>query len=111
METDLNKELLLNQLVKLGDMMGDGLHHEPDGKWISQEYKKVSKLLFPEMFKDQRKKQAEIIDKQISILIEEEKCPCGGKLMQKRKGTKIVYCQECDKRYKMITKKKEDGKI
>lgn len=39
----LSKEVedrLYGQLVKLGDMMGDGLHHEPGGKWISRDYKK-----------------------------------------------------------------------
>lgn len=43
MATD--NDFLLNQLVKLGDMMGDGLHHEPDGKWIEKEYRKIAKQL------------------------------------------------------------------
>lgn len=33
-----NKKLH-EQLIKLGDMMGDGLHHEDGGKWIEREYK------------------------------------------------------------------------
>lgn len=41
----MDKDFLHRQLVKLGDMMGDGLHKEPDGKWISREYAKIAKQL------------------------------------------------------------------
>lgn len=37
--SDMDKEYLHRQLVKLGDMIGDGLHDEPDGKWITKEYR------------------------------------------------------------------------
>ena len=30
----MDKDLLEDRLVRLGDMMGDGLHLEPGGKWI-----------------------------------------------------------------------------
>lgn len=40
---EATKAHLHRQLVKLGDMMGDGLHLEPDGKWISKEYKQGAK--------------------------------------------------------------------
>ena len=36
---------LRHQLIRLGDMMGDGCHLEKDGKWIGKEYKKILKLL------------------------------------------------------------------
>lgn len=36
------------QFCRLGEMMGDGLHHEPDGKWIVKEYRKLAKILLPE---------------------------------------------------------------
>lgn len=29
------KDRLHKDLIKLGDMIGEGLHLEPDGKWIS----------------------------------------------------------------------------
>ena len=32
-------------LIQLGDMMGDGLHHEPDGYWIPKEYKRILRAL------------------------------------------------------------------
>ena len=33
---------LHQQLIRLGDMIGDGLHLEPDGKWIEKEYRSVA---------------------------------------------------------------------
>lgn len=41
----MNKDLLEDRLVHLGDMMGDGLHREPGGKWIEREYKKTLQAL------------------------------------------------------------------
>ena len=37
------------RFCRLGEMMGDGLHYEPDGKWIAKEYRKLAKMLIPEM--------------------------------------------------------------
>ena len=34
-----------NQFCRIGEMMGDGLHYEADGKWISKEYKRLAKIL------------------------------------------------------------------
>ena len=44
-----DRDILHQQLVNLGDMMGDGLHLEKDGRWITREYRRISKILFPEM--------------------------------------------------------------
>lgn len=38
MDDCMDEELLEDRLVRLGDMMGDGLHLEPSGKWIEREY-------------------------------------------------------------------------
>lgn len=38
---------LWDQFVRLGDMIGSGLHNEPDGKWITKEYNKLAKILCP----------------------------------------------------------------
>lgn len=40
---------LHKDLVKLGDMIADGEHLEKGGKWISREYRKISKILYPEI--------------------------------------------------------------
>ena len=45
MEERENQDLW-NRFIRLGDMMGDGLHHEPDGKWIERDYKPISCCFF-----------------------------------------------------------------
>ncbi len=94
-------EHLWNQFIKLGDMIGDGLHNEPDGKWISKEYRRISKILLPEneVDKQYRKYKNEYIDLQMAELSEKTKCNCGGSIKQKRSGTKVAYCQKCNARY------------
>ncbi len=108
-ESSENNSHLWNQFIKLGEMMGDGLHHESDGKWISREYKKLSKILVPEIKEvDQKKRKlkAENINKQIANLILIKKCSCGGSLKQGRAGSKICYCTICNNRYKAVSVKK-----
>lgn len=101
-----NHDHLYDQLDKLGDMMGDGLHHEADGKWIEREYRKISKILFPETFNDIRQRKAKNIDEQMSKLLEAKTSPCCNvTLRQSRKGSKIAYCTKCNKRYKATSKK------
>lgn len=97
------------QFVKLGDMMGDGLHHEADGKWITKEYNRLAKILIPEIkesYQQKRKQKTIRTNEQIAKLILDKKCNCGGGLEQRRSGTKIVYCIICDARYKAVSKKK-----
>ena len=97
------------QFCRLGEMMGDGLHHEEP--WIGKEYKKLLKILIPEtelekdLKKNARKTRNENIDKQIKELLSSDKCACGGDLQQSRSGSKVVKCAECDKRYRYKSKK------
>ena len=105
----VDKDFLWRQFVKLGDMMGDGLHHESDGKWIIKEYNKLAKILIPEdkeFAKEKRKLKADSINQQMTKLLAEKKCSCGGTLEQKRSGTKVVYCTQCNNRYVARTKKR-----
>ena len=102
----MDRDFLHNQLVKLGDMMGDGLHHEPEGKWISKEYNKIFNLLYPEQKKEARKNKSDRINEQMKNLLETKSCSCGGKLKQSRSGSIIVYCEVCNNRFKAVTKKK-----
>lgn len=95
---------LLNQLVKLGDMMGDGLHHEPDGKWIAKEYRKIAKILYPEMYKVD-KQRAERKKQRVIEYLKENKCACGGQLLQKRIGTAKCFCGECGNQYTLKFRK------
>lgn len=98
---DKDKEFLYNQLIRLGDMMGDGLHHEPGGKWIEREYRKVLKqlgLLKPKSTGD--------IDKFMIERCNKEKCECGGELKQVRKGSFVAKCSICGLKYRLGRRKK-----
>ncbi len=95
-------EHLWRQFCKLGEMMGDGLHYEPDGKWIAKEYRQLAKILIPEMKEEnsiRRKLKAANIDTQMAKLLEGKKCNCGGEIKQGRSGAKVAYCQNCKQRY------------
>ena len=105
-----NNQNLWDQFVKLGDMMGDGLHHEPDGKWIGREYKRLSKILVPEIKEaetENRKIKNKAVDGQIKKLLEaiKSKC-CTADLKHSRSGSLIVYCSICNKRFKAVKSKK-----
>ena len=105
-----------NQFCRLGEMIGDGLHNEPDGKWISKEYRRLMLLLNPdikESLAKQKKEKNERLDNQILKLIATGKCThndCGGQLYQSRSGSKIMYCSKCQSRYKAISSKKRNDK-
>lgn len=100
MKIDQDKDFLYKQLVKLGDMMGDGLHLEPDGKWIEKEYRQT--LICLGMLPT---KNTEKIDGFMNKRIKDEKCVCGGNLKQIRKESFIAKCIECGKKYKPGVKK------
>ena len=66
-----------NQFCRLGEMMGDGLHHEPDRKWISKEYRRLSRILIPEIKEAEqkaRKAKGENIQRQMEALMEKKPC-------------------------------------
>ncbi len=83
---------LHKDLIKLGDMMADGLHYEDPS--ISREYRKISKALFPEMYpKKFRKPNRKLVN---SL----KECNCGAKGWQWRKynnGNVGFCCKNCGK--------------
>lgn len=106
MPNDL-QDNLSNQLIKLGDMMSDGLHHEADGKWINKEYGKVLRALHPEIYQEKRRLKAIKINEAIDRLLLTFICTkCDGKLKQARSGSKVCYCTVCNARYMATSKKK-----
>lgn len=104
-----DKADLHRQLVRLGDMMGDGLHHEPDGKWISKEYRRVAKALGYDMppIKRQsdpaREQRTEAINQRMLERIRDVPCQkCGGILKQVRSGSVKADCEICGLRYTLV---------
>lgn len=101
------EERLHSQLVKLGDMMGDGLHLEPGGKWISSEYRKIARALGLTMPGNSRKRTPESIreiDRQMAMRVAEMECPkCKALLLkQTRSGAMTAVCTSCGARYKLL---------
>lgn len=93
---------LWEQFCRLGEMIGDGLHYEKDGKWITKEYRKLAKILIPVSKEESaliRKLKNNKVNSQMATLLENKKCDCGGEIKQKRSGTKVAYCQKCNTRY------------
>ncbi|UKH48613.1 hypothetical protein [Vibrio phage vB_ValP_FGH] len=99
-----DKDFLHRQLIKLGDMMGDGLHHEPDGKWIAKEYNRILKALG---IAPPRKNNSEAINKAMTEAVEKSKCQkCGGNLRQTRSGSLRAVCESCGQRFQFKRKKR-----
>lgn len=101
----MDKDLLEDRLVRLGDMMGDGLHLEPGGKWIEWEYKKTLQalgLLGP----TKRKNNSEKINEFMAKRLKEVKCTCGSELIQSRSGSFIGKCLKCGKKFILGNRRK-----
>jgi ribosomal protein L37AE/L43A len=94
----MDENMLEDRLVRLGDMMGDGLHLEPEGKWIEKEYKKTLKALgLLEPVK--RNSNSEKINEFMVKRLKEVKCTCGSELVQSRSGSFIGKCIKCGKKF------------
>lgn len=94
------KDHLHRQLIRLGDMMGDGLHHEPDGKWIPKEYKRVMKALG---LMPKKRNNSEVINQRMIERVNDVACgKCSGKLMQTRSGSKRAACVDCGAKWQLL---------
>ncbi len=107
---DKNKhpDRLWDTFARLGERIGDGDMDANEAKWVNREYKRLSRILVPEIneaYKNKRKAKAIHINEQMAKILAEKKCTCGGQLLQSRSGSKIAYCKECDKRHKATKSK------
>lgn len=96
--TASDRDFLYSQLVKLGDMIGDGLHLEPHGKWIEKEYHRtcVALGLIEKKPRDNAK-----VDDFMRGRTDSVKCDCGGVLKQTRSGAFIAKCKKCGAKYRL----------
>lgn len=97
-------EHLLDQLVKLGDMMGDGLHYEEP--WIAREYEKIARRLYPDVYRERQQKKNKAINARMTELLSRKKCVCGGALKQTRSGSTKCKCPDCGRMFKAQRKKR-----
>ncbi|TDE19268.1 hypothetical protein E1100_25755 [Vibrio owensii] len=94
------KDYLHRNLIKLGDMMGDGLHHEADGKWIEVEYRRTLKALG---MLPKRRNNTAIINERMIQRVKDVNCGhCQGQLKQTRSGSKRAACQSCGRRWQLL---------
>ena len=101
----MDENMLEDRLVRLGDMMGDGLHLEPEGKWIEKEYKKTLKALgLLEPVK--RNSNSEKINEFMVKRLKEVRCTCGSELVQSRSGSFIGKCIKCGKKFILGSRRK-----
>lgn len=109
----MDRDFLHHQLVKLGDMLGDGLGYEEP--WIGKEYRKIYNLLYPPTKEEKqakaeiRRKKNENINKQIEEKLKTNSCTkCNSKLKQTRSGSKVVQCinEQCKAKFQYKSKKK-----
>lgn len=87
---DIERNRLHKELVKLGDMMGNGLHHEEP--WIAKEYRKVAKLLYPEMYPTKKHKPSQQLVRTL------KECDCGQKgwsFARYKNGLVGLNCKKC----------------
>ena len=102
---DSIKKDALRRLVKLGDMMGDGLHYEPGGSWITKEYRRALKEAGIMPVKTRNTSR---INEFMTERIKKVTCSCGGKLKQTRKGSFRAKCIECGLVWQLGRKRKHD---
>ncbi|WP_233979584.1 hypothetical protein [Pectobacterium versatile] len=103
-----DRDFLHRQLVKLGDMIGDGLHYESDGKWIPKEYRRVAKALGYDMPATKNPHNEEMtieINARMAARISEVSCKaCGGELKQVRSGSMRASCKKCGAKFQLMKK-------
>jgi ribosomal protein L44E len=93
----MDKDRLHKDLIKLGDMMGDGLHYEDP--WIAKEYRKTAKALYPEMYPKKQRKPTQRIIKTLKV------CNCGaiGWTFKRFPPDKVqLYCKGCDRHSEIV---------
>lgn len=97
MEDD--KQHLHRQLVKLGDMMGDGLHLEPGGKWISRDFPRLQAGHASPGDCPPRASRSAAINERMAKALLTARCECGSTLKQTRAGSMRAQCMTCERRY------------
>jgi len=98
-----DRAYLSRQFIRLGDMIGDGLHLEPDGKWIGKEYRRVAKALGYDLSKRPRRNNSDAINQRMAERVTEVRCQkCGGSLKQSRSGSMKAKCESCSAQYQLL---------
>lgn len=96
----MSDEFLNRQLIRLGDMIGDGLADEPGGAWIRKEYRQICKRLG---IIKRKPVNTEAINERMKQRVIDVSCQkCGGELKQTRSGSKRASCITCKAKYQLL---------
>lgn len=103
----MDRQHLHDQLIKLGDMLGDG-DAEP---WVGKEYRRICNLLG---YTSNRRRvdgarTAAINDKMIERVKEVSCQKCQGELKQSRSGSTVAMCAGCGSKFKLLVIRKRKG--
>lgn len=98
-----DREFLSRQLIRLGDMLGDG-DAEP---WVKKEYRRVAKALGYDMPVRKRADHSEEINKLMADRVLQVVCSqCGCKLKQIRSGSMQAKCTNCNAKFRLLKRGK-----
>lgn len=96
------RDHLHKQLIKLGDMLGDG-DCDP---WVSKEYRRVATAL-GYIQRKPRANNSKAINEAMAKVLAETRCPkCNGQLKQTRSGSKRAQCVDCQAKFQLGKAKK-----
>lgn len=104
MVSDMDRQSLSNQLIRLGDMLGDG-DAEP---WVGKEYRRICKLLgyTSNRRRTDAARAAAINDKMVER-VKETRCQrCQGELKQSRSGSMVGACVSCGAKFRLLVIRK-----
>ena len=96
MERDEHQKHLWEQFYRLGERIGDGDLEGSEKKWFNREYSRLARILIPELKeqdKEKRAAKAKNINEQMTKLLSEKKCQCGGYYKQSRSGMRPRPCR------------------
>lgn len=97
-----DNEFLWSQLIRLGEMLGDG---DCDA-WVGKEYKRISRQLGL-IKRKPRKNNSKQIDEFMEKRITQVKCAkCNGELKQSRKGSFVSVCVDCGAKFTLGKRRK-----
>lgn len=113
-EDKKNQEHLYRQLVRLGDMIGDGLDQEPGGAWIRREYKATMKALgltLPARPRAKNPHAAELKEKINRLMLNRVNSVCCPEcktltLKQLKSGSLKAQCTTCKQVYQLLKRGK-----
>lgn len=92
-----------DDLIRLGDMIGDGLADEPGGAWIRAAYRRTAKDMGIDIPKPRRRNNAPAINEHMKRRVADVRCTeCSGALQQTRSGSKRAVCVSCGTEFRLL---------